>query len=121
MGFEKVIIEQALQEYEGKLTAMGLNEADKSLFVRLMRTQSEEWEKSIGALHSLIVESPTIAMGDYLDQLLIDHEWRGPMDSKTTVPTIQNRSRTTFAMLCWRINRRRNGRLAETEDTRRNS
>ena len=82
MSFEKVTIDQALEEYRGNLDAMGLNEADKTLFIGLMRASLEEYEMSIDALQSLILETPTVATGEYIDAWMI-HEWRGPIGSET--------------------------------------
>jgi len=87
MSFEKITTEQALQEYEDNLTAMDLNEADKSLFVGLMRANLEEWEKSFEALQDLILEAPALATGVYLDQWLIGHIHDAPTSGETTAPS----------------------------------
>ena len=65
---------------------MGLNEANKSLFVGLMRTNLEDWEKSFKALQDLILEAPAVATGVYLDQWLIGHTHVAPTSGETTAP-----------------------------------
>lgn len=84
MSFQKITTEQALQEYEEKLAEMGLNDSQKSLFVGLMRGHLGDWGKSFDALQGLVLETPAIATGEYLD--LWVHEWRGPMGTVTSAP-----------------------------------
>jgi hypothetical protein len=83
MGFENVTIDQAMQEYEGKLDAMGLLDPQKSLLMDAMRAQMEGLDRSLAEYVGLF--TPAVATGELLDRWL-DHEWRGPMGTETMPP-----------------------------------
>jgi hypothetical protein len=85
MDFEKVTIDQAVQEYEAQMDAMGLSESQRTFFAGMMRTHLENCERSIESLENLVLEQPVAATGEYLDQRLLGCEWLGPTNGTETI------------------------------------